>query len=186
MPRKKCKLCVEHQVSGTHTGKPFGWGALARLPARGARVQLPRQTMRCTLHDLCVVEIRADPGGDPSEAFPTGARSLLIRQAPESTVGQPCGSLSARNMRRKFGGIFEMLQRGLTVVSRRLWGLAHARETTKHDAISAHVRQNFARSVRRGDPRADPCAVETGDPREAFIPTAHGARARTRSSRNKL
>ena len=29
-------------------------------------------------------------------------------QAPESTVGQPCGSLSAGNIRRIFGGIFEM------------------------------------------------------------------------------
>eukprot|EP00959_Pyramimonas_sp_CCMP1952_P169058 3531623-Pyramimonas_sp.AAC.2 len=31
------------------------------------------------------------------------------RQAPESTVSQPCGSLSAGNIRRIFGGIFEML-----------------------------------------------------------------------------
>eukprot|EP00976_Prorocentrum_cordatum_P064568 1177545-Prorocentrum_minimum.AAC.1 len=30
-------------------------------------------------------------------------------QAPESTVGQPCGSLSAGNIRRIFGGIFEVL-----------------------------------------------------------------------------
>eukprot|EP00976_Prorocentrum_cordatum_P077852 1182858-Prorocentrum_minimum.AAC.1 len=34
---------------------------------------------------------------------------LTVRQAPESTVGQPCGSLSAGNIRRIFGGIFEMM-----------------------------------------------------------------------------
>eukprot|EP00959_Pyramimonas_sp_CCMP1952_P332760 6968299-Pyramimonas_sp.AAC.2 len=32
-----------------------------------------------------------------------------LRQPPESTVGQPCGSVSAVNIHRIFGGIFEML-----------------------------------------------------------------------------
>eukprot|EP00959_Pyramimonas_sp_CCMP1952_P350642 7346332-Pyramimonas_sp.AAC.1 len=31
-----------------------------------------------------------------------------LYQAPESTVGQQCGSLSAGNIRRMFGGVFEM------------------------------------------------------------------------------
>eukprot|EP00976_Prorocentrum_cordatum_P015712 314964-Prorocentrum_minimum.AAC.1 len=33
---------------------------------------------------------------------------VATRQAPESTVGPPCGSLSAGNIRRIFGRIFEM------------------------------------------------------------------------------
>eukprot|EP00976_Prorocentrum_cordatum_P075287 1181843-Prorocentrum_minimum.AAC.1 len=32
-----------------------------------------------------------------------------ILQAPESAVGQPCGSLSTGNIRRIFGGTFETL-----------------------------------------------------------------------------
>eukprot|EP00976_Prorocentrum_cordatum_P083569 1185307-Prorocentrum_minimum.AAC.3 len=32
---------------------------------------------------------------------------ILCRQAPESAIGQPCGSLSAGNIRRTFGGTFE-------------------------------------------------------------------------------
>ena len=34
--------------------------------------------------------------------------SGVTLQAPGSTVGQPCGSLSVGNIRRIFGGIFEM------------------------------------------------------------------------------
>eukprot|EP00959_Pyramimonas_sp_CCMP1952_P175084 3658741-Pyramimonas_sp.AAC.2 len=32
------------------------------------------------------------------------------QQAPDSTVGQPCGSLSVGNIRRIFGGTFEILR----------------------------------------------------------------------------
>eukprot|EP00959_Pyramimonas_sp_CCMP1952_P021636 456281-Pyramimonas_sp.AAC.1 len=38
----------------------------------------------------------------------TAARGTKASQAPESTVGQPCGSLSAGDIRRIFGGMFEM------------------------------------------------------------------------------
>eukprot|EP00959_Pyramimonas_sp_CCMP1952_P006410 134118-Pyramimonas_sp.AAC.1 len=40
----------------------------------------------------------------------TQPNALRSHQAPESTVGQPCGSLSAGNKRRIFGGIFEILR----------------------------------------------------------------------------
>eukprot|EP00959_Pyramimonas_sp_CCMP1952_P114390 2391986-Pyramimonas_sp.AAC.1 len=43
-------------------------------------------------------------------ASPSSRRSwITFCQAPESTVGQPCGSLWAGNIHRIFGGIFKML-----------------------------------------------------------------------------
>ena len=60
------------QVSGTHTGRPFGLRGLSQIPAAGTRVSLPVETMQCKIHDMVIHQLGADPLPDPTMGFPTG------------------------------------------------------------------------------------------------------------------
>jgi hypothetical protein len=75
---------VEIQVTGTHTGAPFGPLGLRALPASGRRVSLPAEFLRIRLGDMCVTHAAADalPAGQEAQGFPTGLYVQLGGELP--------------------------------------------------------------------------------------------------------
>eukprot|EP00976_Prorocentrum_cordatum_P009364 186974-Prorocentrum_minimum.AAC.7 len=53
--------------------------------------------------------VRVEPKGVEAKVKCASGYCAGFPAAPKSTFGQPCGSLSAGNIRRIFDGIFEML-----------------------------------------------------------------------------